>query len=40
MNPFLLVELDDRSVEPAAAREIGCAAAVAVGLALRQVGDR
>lgn len=40
MNPFLLVELDDRSVDPAAARDIGCAAAVAVGLALRQVGDR
>ena len=40
MNPFLLIELDDRSVDPAAAREIGCAAAVAVGLALRQVGDR
>ena len=40
MNPFLLVELDDRSVDPGAAREIGCAAAVAVGLALRQVGDR
>lgn len=40
MNPFLLVELDDRSVDPATAREIGCAASVAVGLALRQVGDR
>lgn len=40
MNPFLLVELDDRSVDPAAARDIGCSAAVAVGLALRQVGDR
>jgi len=40
MNPFLLIEFDDRSVDPAAARDIGCSATVAVGLALRQVGDR
>ncbi len=40
MNPFQLIELDERSVDPAAARDIGCSAAIAVGLALRQVGDR
>lgn len=40
MNPFLLVELDERTVDPAAAQEIGCSASVVVGLALRQVGDR
>ena len=39
-NPFQLIELDDRSVDPAAVREVGCSAAIAVGLALRQVGDR
>jgi type IV pilus assembly protein PilM len=39
-NPFQLIELDDRSVDPAAVREIGSSAAIAVGLALRQVGDR
>jgi len=27
-------------VDPAVVRDIGCTAAVAVGLALRQVGDR
>lgn len=40
LNPFQLVELDDRSVDPAAVREMGCTAAVSVGLALRHVGDR
>lgn len=40
LNPFQLLELDDRSVDPAVVREIGCAAAVAVGLALRYGGDR
>ena len=40
LNPFQLLELDDRSVDPAAVREIGCAAAVVVGLALRHGGDR
>lgn len=40
LNPFQLIELDDRSVDPAAVREVGCAAAVAVGLALRHGGDR
>lgn len=40
LNPFQLIEMDDRSVNPVAAREIGCSAAIAVGLALRQVGDR
>ncbi len=39
-NPFQLIEMDDRSVDPAAVREIGSSAAIAVGLALRQVGDR
>lgn len=39
-NPFQLIELDERSVDPAVIREIGCAAAVVVGLALRQGGDR
>lgn len=40
LNPFQLIELDDRSVDPAAVRDMGCAAAISVGLALRQVGDR
>jgi len=40
LNPFQLVEMDERSVDPAKVRELGCTAAVAVGLALRQVGDR
>lgn len=40
LNPFQLVEVDDRSVDPALVRELGCSAAIAVGLALRQVGDR
>ena len=40
LNPFHGLDLDERSVDPAAVREIGCTAAVAVGLALRQVGDR
>jgi type IV pilus assembly protein PilM len=40
LNPFQLIELDERSVDPAVVRDIGGAAAVAVGLALRQVGDR
>jgi type IV pilus assembly protein PilM len=40
LNPFQLIEVDDRSVDPAVVREIGCSAAIAVGLALRQVGDR
>jgi type IV pilus assembly protein PilM len=40
LNPFQLMELDERSVDPAAVRDIGCTATVAVGLALRQVGDR
>jgi len=40
LNPFQLIELDERSVDPSVVREIGGSAAVAVGLALRQVGDR
>ncbi len=40
LNPFQLIEMDERSVDPAAVRDIGCSATIAVGLALRQVGDR
>ena len=40
MNPFQALEVDERSVDPAGVRGIGCSAAVAVGVALRQVGDR
>lgn len=40
LNPFQLIEIDERSVDPAVARDIGCTASVAVGLALRQEGDR
>jgi len=40
LDPFRSIELDERSVDPAVVRDIGCTAAVAVGLALRQVGDR
>lgn len=40
LNPFQQIELDERSVDPATARRIGSAAAIAVGLALRQAGDR
>jgi type IV pilus assembly protein PilM len=40
LNPFQLIELDERSVDSSAVREIGGSAAIAVGLALRQVGDR
>ena len=40
LNPFKALELDESSVDAAALRAIGCTAAVAVGLALRQVGDR
>jgi type IV pilus assembly protein PilM len=40
LNPFLKIELDTRSVDPAVVQNLGCAAAVAVGLALRQAGDR
>jgi len=40
LNPFQAIEVDERSVDPAAVRAIGCTATVAVGLALRQVGDR
>jgi Tfp pilus assembly PilM family ATPase len=39
-NPFQLIEVDGRTEDPATVREIGGAAAVVVGLALRQVGDR
>ena len=40
LDPFRAVEVDERSVDPAVVRDLGCTAAVAVGLALRQVGDR
>jgi len=40
LDPFRAVDVDERSVDPAVVRDIGCTAAVAVGLALRQVGDR
>jgi type IV pilus assembly protein PilM len=40
LDPFQSIELDERSVDPAVVRDIGSTAAVAVGLALRQVGDR
>lgn len=39
-NPFQQIELDDRSVDPMMVREMGCGAAVVLGLALRQGGDR
>ena len=40
LDPFRAVDVDERSVDPATVRQLGCTAAVAVGLALRQVGDR
>lgn len=40
LNPFQLVEVDGRTEDPVTIREIGGAAAIVVGLALRQVGDR
>lgn len=39
-NPFQLIEVDGHSEDPAMVREVGGGAAVVVGLALRQVGDR
>jgi type IV pilus assembly protein PilM len=39
-NPFQLIEVDGRTEDPVTVREIGGAAAVVVGLAMRQVGDR
>ena len=39
-NPFQLIDVDPKSVDPAMVREVGSTAAVVVGLALRQVGDR
>lgn len=39
-NPFQLIEVDGRTEDPVTIREIGGGAAVVVGLALRQVGDR
>ena len=39
-NPFQMIEVDGRTEDPVTVREIGGGAAVVVGLALRQVGDR
>jgi type IV pilus assembly protein PilM len=39
-NPFALIEVDGRTEDPVTVRDIGGAAAVVVGLAMRQVGDR
>ena len=39
-NPFQLIEVDGRTEDPVTVREIGGGAAVVVGLALRQLGDR
>jgi type IV pilus assembly protein PilM len=39
-NPFQLIEVDGRTEDPVTVRELGGGAAVVVGLALRQVGDR
>lgn len=39
-NPFQLIDIDGRTEDPMTVREIGGGAAVVVGLALRQVGDR
>jgi len=38
LNPFSLIELDERAVDSGMAIEIGCAASVVVGLALREEG--
>lgn len=40
LNPLQSVEIDGRTVDPGTVRELGCAASVVVGLALRKVGDR
>lgn len=40
LNPFQLIEIDGRTEDPTAVRELSGGAAVVVGLALRQVGDR
>lgn len=40
LNPLQAVEIDGRSVDPGSVRNLGCAASVVVGLALRKVGDR
>jgi type IV pilus assembly protein PilM len=39
-NPFQMMDMDNRSVDPGAVRDLGSAAAVVVGLALRRLGDR
>jgi type IV pilus assembly protein PilM len=39
-NPFQLIEIEGRTEDPATVRDIAGGAAVVVGLALRQVGDR
>jgi len=39
LNPFNLIEVDERNVSQEKADDIGCAASVVVGLALRERGD-
>ena len=39
LNPFNLIEVDERAVVHGKADDIGCAASVVVGLALRERGD-
>ncbi len=40
LNPLPSVEIDGRTVDAGTVRDLGCAASVVVGLALREVGDR
>jgi type IV pilus assembly protein PilM len=40
LNPFQLIDVDPKTVDPNVVRETASTAAVVVGLALRQVGDR
>lgn len=40
LNPFQKIEIDERSADATVVRNMGCAASVAIGLAMRQVGDR
>jgi type IV pilus assembly protein PilM len=39
LNPFNLIEVDERAVSRSKAEDMGCAASVVVGLALRERGD-
>ena len=40
LNPFKLIEVDNRKFDPQRIMELAPAAAVAVGLALRSAGDK